>query len=103
MDNTKMDYKPIILEALETLRKEADTTKDSLKANAYKTAIDQFIKLPIIKSITDVKRVEGIADIVYTTLEKIFAEEEEDYDTWYRNQLPLGTRRYLVVSSNNIE
>ena len=68
-----MDFKSKILEALETLRKKETAEKEPFKARAYKKAIDELSKLHSIKSIDDVRGVEGIGTKIHAKLEELFA------------------------------
>lgn len=67
-----MDYKPAILDALETMRQKELAEKQPFKARAYSKVIKQIEALGLITSMDDLADVTGVGVKIKAKLEEIF-------------------------------
>jgi len=68
-----MDYRDIMIDALDTLRKRDLAEKQQFKARAYQTVITQLKQLPHIYSQEDLKAVTGRGEKIQKKIDEIFA------------------------------
>lgn len=66
------DYKPIIIEALDTLRKKDVAEKRPFQARAYKKVLEQLAALTIpVRDISDLTGIEGVGDKMRAKFDEI--------------------------------
>jgi DNA polymerase beta len=81
-----MDYKPLIIEALEKLRKKETAAKESWKARAYAVVIKGIkAKEGPIKNIDDIKGIKGIGESIEEKIKEIIdtgkLKQAEEYNS----------------------
>jgi DNA polymerase beta len=70
---TDVDFKEVIVAALETMKQKEVAEKQTFKARAYGKVITQIKGLAAVHSMEDLKEVEGIGEKIRAKLEELFA------------------------------
>lgn len=71
-----MDYRPIIVEELEVLRKKEQQDGNTFKAIAYSKVIRQIKALPKVETYEDLSSVKGIGESIQTKIQEILSTGE---------------------------
>jgi len=71
-----MDYRPIIMEELEVLRKKEQQDGNTFKAIAYSKVIRQIKALPKVETYEDLSSVKGIGESIQTKIKEIMETGE---------------------------
>lgn len=69
----QMDYKPAIIDALDTLRKRDIAEKQPFKARAYATVINQLKYLDHIHHYEDLKDIKGVGEQIEKKIKEVLA------------------------------